>query len=195
MQNGELLVWTDGSCTNGAAGLGVFFGQDNGANLAARAVGDQTSNNAERQAALHALEATLEEEKICIITDNESMQLLLQGAVAGRPKARRAVEHCIVALVRLRAEKGYSTRCEHVYSHLPEKMHTHKMDEAWQAHLRKQKAMWGTAFRIIVKGNEEADRLAARGAAMPPPVQYSRVQEQHLDLGVYLKGRWTDERL
>jgi hypothetical protein len=183
------LVWTDGSRVNGAAGYGVFFGKDNGANLAARVVGDQTSDNAERLAVLHALESTLGEEKICIVTDNESVQMLLRNAAGNAhcrtAKVRRAVERRIVALVKHRIGLGFSTRCEHVYSHLPEKRRARKLDVAWQSRLRIQMDKWGGAFRLIVRGNEEADRLAARGAALPAAPQYSRVKEGESDLGVF----------
>lgn len=67
----EVLIWTDGSKTGKKAGYGVYFGKDSHLNIAERTVGDQTSDNAELQATLRALEIATDMPDIHIITNDQ----------------------------------------------------------------------------------------------------------------------------
>jgi ribonuclease HI len=73
-----MLVWTDGSRTKEKAGFGVYFLSNSLLNTAERTIGDQTSDNAELQAMLRALKITADMQDIHIITDNESVCILVK---------------------------------------------------------------------------------------------------------------------
>jgi ribonuclease HI len=79
--NNETLVWTDGSKTKEKVGFGVYFSANSPLNTAKCTVRDQTSDNAELQAMLQALKITADMPDIHIITDNESVCILVKRLI------------------------------------------------------------------------------------------------------------------
>jgi hypothetical protein len=109
----DTLVWTDRSRTKGKAGYGVYFSANSPLNTLEQAVGDQTSDNAELQATLQALEITADTPNIHIIMDNEVVCTLVNKLINHPHQrsihTRRLVEKRIQEEVASRATRGWET--------------------------------------------------------------------------------------
>jgi len=73
----DYFVYTDGSCVNNgtpeaAAGIGIYFGENDPRNVSKRVVGKQTNNTAELQAIIDTYDIITGDDKkqICIVSDS-----------------------------------------------------------------------------------------------------------------------------
>ena len=82
-----MLVFTDGACRNNGkptacAGIGIYFGPNDGRNVSRRITGKQTNNVAELTAIIESIKYLDEEDflkKICIFTDSQYSMYIFNG--------------------------------------------------------------------------------------------------------------------
>jgi ribonuclease HI len=179
-----------------AAGYGVYFGQNNSLNVVARTVGEQTLDNLELQAVLKALELTMERQNIHIIMDNEVVRILVNKFTDNTgiwdTCTKRTIERCIKDTINERAAKGGITRCTHVYSHIVKKKIECKYNNKWNKRFKTMKEKWGDLFSMIVKGNEGVDGLVRQGMEMTLNPVYTRINNEGINIGVYVNGNWIN---
>ena len=141
-----ITVYTDGSCSNNGettarAGSGVWFGDDDPRNTSMRVPGpDQSNQTGELIAILHALRSTPPDRALTIKTDS---MYAIQGLTVNLEKWE---------------DKGWlSSKHAGIFKCLT----------AWMRYRSNTTKITWVKGHSGVKGNEEADKLAAVGAASP----------------------------
>jgi len=156
-------VWIDGSFRNNKTAYAIYYGStlDNTAGVLSKR-NKQTNNRGEMTALMISLVQTLDNKEITIFTDSKYVQdigikIIKDNKIAG--DKNWDLIQVVRTLIRIREQKGFSTKIEHVNSHLLDKGAERKVKN-FQRKLSDMKRKYGNRWQEILTGNQKADRLA-----------------------------------
>lgn len=167
----KVYVFTDGSKLNKRAGAGVFFCKESKRNHCFRIVGEQTSLAGELFAVEYTLNNIPMDMNAIIVTDNKTVINYIQNFEKLDQNRKNKIKHRsivtrILEIIEERKLIGISTELDHVYSHIKQKTTKSKDKNKWKEKVELRKKEVGYMWNMYVYGNEEADKLAAKGTEM-----------------------------
>lgn len=142
-------------------------------NTSFRIAGEQTSLAAELLAIEYAINNIPINTSAIIITDNKTaimdinnMELMTKNKIANIK--HRSIVKRIVKVIKDRKKIGSETSLIHIYSHMKDKIKKSDPEKKkkWIEKINKRKEELGYNWGLYIKGNEEADKLADKGADM-----------------------------
>ena len=148
--NDEILVFTDGSCSNNGfsnakAGIGIYFSEDDPRNVSKRIDGKQTNNTAELSAIIEVFKICskdIEDGKKIIIHSDSTYSIQCCGEYG---------EKC--------SKKGWKNKKGYIPNHELVKTAYELFNNNKNVEIKHIKAHTGMSDKLSI-GNEGADRLA-----------------------------------